>query len=396
MLSKLGTESGKLSGALSGMTVSGLTETLEGLPPYRAKQIFSWIARGAQSFDQMTNLPQELRKDLSEHFVIRKSRVSEKLQDKDGTIKLRLDLADGAAIETVLLASGAASAGDNSAAAVSPADDGETEKAGRFTACLSTQAGCPLGCVFCKTGSLGFLRNLETSEITEQFLYLSDLVRASGAQKLSNIVVMGMGEPLLNLGALRAALEILCDSSGMNCSRRKITVSTSGIYKGILDMAENGPQAELALSLTSAREDLRLKLMPGTRENPLEKVKEALQVYREKSGRRITVEMVLLGGINTGPEEAQALAAFAGDLGALVNLIPWNPVEGLRFEGNDLKKPQESEIDSFRLMLEKRGLTVTRRYRRGRGICGACGQLGTLITSHTPRTRPRTGERVDE
>jgi len=386
MLSKLEAESGKLSGAaLSGMTVSGLSETLlrlhpQNLPPYRAKQIFSWIARGAQSFDQMTNLPQELRKDLAEHFVIRKSRVSEKLQDKDGTIKLRLDLADGAAIETVLLSAGA--------------DDGETEKAGRYTACLSTQAGCPLGCVFCKTGSLGFLRNLETCEITEQFLYLSDLVRASGAQKLSHIVVMGMGEPLLNLDNLRAALEILCDSSGMNCSHRKITVSTSGIVKGILDMVKNGPQAELALSLTSAREDLRLKLMPGTRENPLEKVKDALQVYREKSGRRVTVEMVLLGGINTGPEEAAALSSFAGDLGALVNLIPWNPVEGLRFEGNDLKKPQESEIDNFRLMLEKRGLTVTRRYRRGRGICGACGQLGILKTSPQITRRDAEGKTI--
>jgi len=367
---------GKIPGlALSGMTVPGLTETLlqfhpQDLPPYRAKQIFSWIARGAVSFDQMTNLPQELRKNLAEHFVIRESRVGEKLEDKDGTVKLRLDLADGAAIETVLLSvpAGAVSAGDNS----------DNEKTGRLTACLSSQAGCPLGCVFCKTGSLGFLRNLEPCEITEQYLYLSDLARADGAGKLSNIVVMGMGEPLLNLDALRNALEILCDSSGMNCSRRKITVSTSGIVKGILDMAEHGPQAELALSLTSAREDLRFKLMPGTRENPLANIKEALQVYREKTGRRITLEMVLLGNINTGPEEAEALSSFARNLGAMINLIPWNPVEGLRFDGNALKKPEENEIENFRLMLEKRGLTVTRRYRRGRGISGACGQLGIL------------------
>jgi 23S rRNA (adenine2503-C2)-methyltransferase len=187
---------------------------------------------------------------------------------------------------------------------------------------------------------------------------------------------MGMGEPLLNLEALRTALEILCDSSGLNLSRRKITISTSGIIPGILDMAENGPQAELAFSLTSAREALRDRLMPGVQGNPLAETKEALRMYQKKQGRRITLELVLLGGINTGEEEAQALAAFAAGLSAVVNLIPWNPVEGLKFEGKNLREPAEKEIETFKALLEQRGLTVTRRYRRGRSISGACGQLG--------------------
>jgi 23S rRNA (adenine2503-C2)-methyltransferase len=187
---------------------------------------------------------------------------------------------------------------------------------------------------------------------------------------------MGMGEPLLNLNNLRSVLDILCSRSGLNCSKRKITVSTSGITKGILDMAENGPEVELSLSLTSAREALRNRLMPGIRGNSLAQIKEALQVYRKKQRRRITLEIVLLGGINTGQEEANALAAFAAELSAVVNLIPWNPVEGLQFEGKNLLEPGEKEIETFRFLLEQRGLAVTRRYRRGRSISAACGQLG--------------------
>jgi 23S rRNA (adenine2503-C2)-methyltransferase len=354
----------KISKPLSGMTVTQITQALPDLPSYRAKQLFSWIARGACSFDQMTNLPHELRKKLADSYAIRKSAISKTLKDKDGTVKLRLELEDGAAIETVLLRTDAA---DDSS--------GATENKSRFTACLSTQAGCPIGCVFCKTGALGFKRNLEVSEITEQFLFLSDIAHKEG-KNISNIVIMGMGEPLLNLNSLRSALDILCDSRGVHLSRRKITVSTSGICSGILEMAEHGPQAELALSLNSAREDLRNSLMPGVRNEPLAEVKKALRLYRKKQGRRITVEMVLLKGINTGSEEAASVGAFAKDLGALVNLIPWNPVEGLRFEGKPLQTPEEAEIEQFRVLLEQQGLTVTRRYRRGRGIGGACGQLG--------------------
>jgi len=357
--------------ALSGLTIPTLTVILNDDKPYRAKQVFSWIAQGAQSFNEMTNLPLQFRKELAKHFVIRKSRVTRRLEDRDGTVKLRLCLEDGASVETVLLA-----APDTIISGHNPELSDHDNC--RFTACLSTQVGCPIGCVFCKTGSLGFLRNLGTSEIIDQFLYLSDIVRERNGGRISNIVVMGMGEPLLNLEVLRTAMDILCSKSGFNCSKRKITVSTSGIAKGILDMAENGPQAELALSLTSAREALRNRLMPGVQGNSLAQIKEALRVYQKKQGRRITLEMVLLGGINTGEEEARALAAFASDLSYIINLIPWNPVEGLQFEEENLREPEEKEIESFRVMLEQRGLAVTRRYRRGRSISGACGQLGMV------------------
>ncbi|MDR2663607.1 MAG: 23S rRNA (adenine(2503)-C(2))-methyltransferase RlmN [Treponema sp.] len=351
------------------MTFPELAETLEqtgagSVPPYRVEQIFSWISRGALSFDMMTDLPRAWRGELAARFSVRGTRVSGRLEDPDGTVKLRFTLADGAAIEAVLLAAE------------------KTRPRGgplrSYTACLSTQAGCPVGCVFCKTGALGFLRNLDSFEMTDQFLALSDLVRERDGGRISHIVVMGMGEPLLNLGALRKALTILCDPKGFGFSKRKITISTSGIPGGILELAEQGPEAELALSLTTAREDLRRRLMPGAGGNSLEDLKEALKIYQEKTGRRITLETVLLGGINTGDGDARALAAFAKGLRATVNLIPWNPVPGLSFGGEKIREPPAAETLRFRRLLEQEGLVVTGRYRRGRGISGACGQLGEL------------------
>jgi 23S rRNA (adenine2503-C2)-methyltransferase len=341
------------------MNIQELERTLAGLPgdaPYRAGQIFSRISRGARSFAEMTNLPGPLRETLAERFSIRGSTTLEKQEDRDGTVKLRMGLAGGASVETVLLVS---------------------EPGDRLTACLSTQAGCPLGCVFCKTGSIGFFRNLETGEIVDQVLALSDLVRDRG-KRISRMVIMGMGEPLLNLPALREALDILCDPRGFGFSKRKITLSTSGVYRGILDMAKNGPWTDLALSITTAREELRRRLMPGSAGDPLDRIKEALELYQKKIKRRITLEAVLLGGINTTGADAQALADFARGLSVVVNLIPWNPVEGLDFDKQALRKPPPEEIARFRRMLESRGLGVSTRYRRGRSICGACGQLGTL------------------
>jgi 23S rRNA (adenine2503-C2)-methyltransferase len=230
-----------------------------------------------------------------------------------------------------------------------------------------------MGCVFCKTGSLGFKRNLTAAEITEQFFHIRSI-----APGVSHIVIMGMGEPLLNLGELRQALAVFCDPEGLNISRRRITVSTAGIAAGIRDLAETGPDIRLALSLTTAREDLREQLMPVTRSNPLQQVKEALLYYQKKRDRRITLEAVLLGGINTRKEDADALAAFARGLDAVVNLIPWNPIEGMEFDGKPLRSPAPAETTGFAAALEERGLRVTRRYRKGLGVAGACGQLGVL------------------
>jgi 23S rRNA (adenine2503-C2)-methyltransferase len=259
-----------------------------------------------------------------------------------------MTLKDGLSVESVLLS------------------DGE----GRRTACLSSQAGCPAACVFCKTGQGGFKRNLDASEITEQFFRLRFL-----APDIANIVVMGMGEPLLNLKELRKALNIFTAPEGLGISKRRITLSTSGIAGGIRDMADRGPPVRLAFSLTTADEALRERLMPAARANPLPRIKEALGYYQEKTGFRITLEAVLLGGINTRRQDADALAAFAEGLDVVVNLIPWNPVEGLEFEGRPLKEPGEREREEFISALEARGLKVTRRLRKGRGIAGACGQL---------------------
>jgi 23S rRNA (adenine2503-C2)-methyltransferase len=337
---------------LTALDEDELGELLVPLPSFRARQIFKWIYRDVASFDEMTDLPFSLREDLKQRFTLHGSVVKKTLSDRDGTIKLLVGFPDGACAEAVLLKDGR----------------------GRFTACLSVQAGCPVGCVFCKTGALGFLRNLEPCEITEQFLHLS----REAPSPIGNIVIMGMGEPLLNLGPLRKALGLIAGGKGL--SLRRVTVSTSGIPRGILDMAENGPKTELAFSLTTAREDLRRRLMPGIREFSLSETKDALAVYQKKTGRRVTIETVLLGGINTGSEDAGALRNFARGLFAVVNVIPWNPVEGLYFEGKPLREPSSSELESFIRQLESGGLKVTRRYRKGRGVSGACGQLGAAVT----------------
>jgi 23S rRNA (adenine2503-C2)-methyltransferase len=233
-----------------------------------------------------------------------------------------------------------------------------------------------MGCVFCKTGTLGFARNLAGAEIAGQLLH----IRSERPATIDNIVIMGMGEPLLNLTELRKALALMTDPRGLGYSKRRITVSTCGIIDGIRDLADNGPDVRLALSLTTADERLRDALMPVNRTNPLGELKKALLHYRQKQDRRITLEAVLLGGLNTRLEDAEAMAQFARGLDAVINLIPWNPVDGMTFEGKGLREPAPGEIKRFITELEKRGLKVTRRYRKGRSVGGACGQLGEVLS----------------
>ena len=345
---------------LAGLLLGELTELLNIYPSFRARQIHKWICSNAGTFDEMSDLPVSLRKELVEKYTLFSGGVTSELRDPDGTVKLGISLEDGAIVEAVIL----------------------RDREERKTACLSTQAGCPAGCVFCKTGALGFRRNLSAPEIAAQFLFLR-----KREPEISHIVIMGMGEPLLNLDELRKALAFIMESGGLNISKRRITISTSGIVKGVRDLTDNGPDLRLALSLVTAREELRGKLMPISRENPLPKVKEALLRYQEKRQRRITLEMVLLGGINTGIPDAEAAANFvrAGGsharLDAVINLIPWNPVEGLEFEGRPLRQPTPKETADFAVALESRGLKVTRRIGKGLGISGACGQLGLVSNS---------------
>lgn len=237
-----------------------------------------------------------------------------------------------------------------------------------------------MGCVFCKTGALGFRRNLDSAEIVSQFFRLREI-----AGDIANIVFMGMGEPLLNLGELRRAAAALTCGGGTGFSPRRITVSTCGIVPGIRDLAEHGPRLRLALSLTTADGELRRRLMPATNANPLPALKEALRRYQDLAGQRITLETVLLGDVNTRPQDAEALAEFARGLNVVVNLIPWNPVEGMRFEGRLLREPGAGEIARMDSQLKKLGLNVTRRFKKGQRIGGACGQLGTLGDGETAK-----------
>lgn len=314
---------------------------------FRCVQIFKWIGNGVSDFDKMTNLSLDLRNQLKEKAVLRSSKVSNVLKDPDGTIKLQITLCDENAVETVLL----------------------TDKEGRKTACVSCQAGCAMKCAFCMTGTLGLSRNLEPGEIVEQFLYLEEI-----AGKLDNIVFMGMGEPMQNLEAIRKAIKILCHKDGRALSSKRITLSTCGLIKGIYDLADNGPHIRLAVSLTTANEDLRTELMPVNAGNPLSELRKAISYYAEKSGKRVTLEAALLAGKNTDKLSAQNLIDFAKNIDVNINLIPWNPVSSLPFS-----EPSTEEVKRFVSMIEKAGLNVTLRTRRGRKIGGACGQLGKSI-----------------
>ena len=285
--------------ALAGLLPEEITEKLGLNQKFRGLQIFKWIGSGTDYFEDMTNLSKEIRASISEKALLRSSKVSKVLKDPDGTIKLQITLFDGNAVETVLL----------------------TDKEGRKTACVSCQAGCAMKCAFCMTGTLGLSRNLEPNEIVEQFLFLE-----KGCGRLDNIVFMGMGEPMQNLSGIRKAIQVLTDERGRNLSGRRITLSTSGIINGIYDLADNGPNIRLAVSLTTADKELREELMPVARGNPLPELRKAIAYYAEKTGKRVTLEAALLKNKNTSLESADRMIEFAKGINVNINLIPWNPV----------------------------------------------------------------------
>ena len=334
---------------LTGLLPEEIFDNLELSQSFRAKQIFKWVGNGAKTFDQMTNLSLDLRNELKKKAVLRSSKVESVLKDPDGTIKLQIHLYDDNIVETVLL----------------------TDKEGRKTACVSCQAGCAMKCAFCMTGTLGLSRNLQAYEIVEQFLFLEEI-----AGKLDNIVFMGMGEPLQNLAGIRKTVSILCHKDGRALSSKRITLSTCGIVKGIYDLADNGPHIRLAVSLTTANQTLREQLMPVcvAKENSLEELKKAIDYYAKKSGKRVTLEAALLHNTNTDLQSAKNLINFAKNIDVNINLIPWNPVNILPFES-----PSSNEVHIFVDLLEKAGLNVTLRKKRGQKIGGACGQLGKTV-----------------
>ena len=318
----------------------------QGHPAYRAKQVRQWLfEKRAHTFDDMTNLSKKLRTELAGEFQLWTSRVAKHLKARDGTEKLLLQLADGGKIECVLL---------------------RDEQ--RRSICISSQVGCAMGCVFCASGLDGVDRNLTTGEFVEQMLRLARLLPED--ERLSHIVVMGMGEPLANLDRLLPALEIASSPTGLGISPRRITISTVGLPSAIRRLADECPRYNLAVSLHAPNDELRNQLVPVNRKTGLTAILREADRYFEASGRRLTFEYVLLGGLNDLPEHAQQLAALLRGRPALLNIIPYNPVAGLPY-----KTPSLSAQRRFREILEGAGLNIQFRQRKGDEIDAACGQL---------------------
>jgi 23S rRNA (adenine2503-C2)-methyltransferase len=321
--------------------------TGHGFPGYRARQVRNWVfKKRAAGFEEMTDLPLALRTQLAEEFTIWSAEIAAHQKAEDGSEKLLLKLHGGESVECVLLC-----------------DDRHHR-----TACISSQVGCSMGCVFCATGLDGVIRNLSVGEIVEQMLQLRRLLTAD--ERLSNIVVMGMGEPLMNINALMPALAMATDADGLGIGVRRVTISTVGLPKGIRRLAEMDCPYHLAVSLHAPNDEIRNRLVPANRSIGMVAILAAADEYFERTGRRVTFEYVLLAGINDQPEHARDLVKFLRGRPALINLIPYNPVPGLPYH-----TPSPGATAEFVEILSCGGLTANIRYRKGERIQAACGQL---------------------
>ncbi len=330
-------------------TLEEISEFLvsQGEKAFRAKQIWQWIwQRGAENFEAMTNLSKNTR-DMLEHTYCFDGLTPDQVQTAtDGTIKTAWKLRDGEVIESVLI----------------PGNQ-------KFTVCVSSQVGCKLGCKFCATGTLGFKRNLTKGEIFSQVIAAQKAAEAQGLP-LSNIVFMGMGEPLLNYDNVLAAIERLTASDGLAMSPYRITLSTAGIPEKIRQLADDGARFNLAISLHSAKEMTRSSLMPVNKAYSLKDIAESLKYFVEKTGTRPTFEYLLLKDINDRLDDAKALATYCRQFPIKINLIEYNNVEGSGFQHSP-----EKNRDEFVRYLEKCNMVVNIRHSKGKDIDAACGQL---------------------
>jgi 23S rRNA (adenine2503-C2)-methyltransferase len=336
-----------------------LREALEGhfesrgQPSYRAAQLERWIFEGlAPSLDEMTDLPRVEREALGEAFTLDEAKEANVARSSDGTVKHVWRLRDGTLVESVLI----------------PTDR-------RLTLCISSQAGCAMGCTFCATGWGGFERQLTAGEIVAQYRASRRWAEEHGYGPISNIVYMGMGEPLANREAVEASLTLL--NQGYGVGARRITVSTVGVVPGILALAERPEQFRLALSLHAPVTELRQELIPLEKRYPLPEVLDALKAFDEAGGKRITFEYTMIDGVNDAVELIEPLADLAVPVRAFVNLIPYNPIPY-----QDWRPSPRARIKAFADGLERRGVAVAVRETRGRDIDAACGQLRahTLVT----------------
>ena len=331
---------------LPDMDIGELEEFLTGIgqKKYRAKQIFSWIAKGAVDFDEMTDLSLQLREELKLLACISCLNIRKKLESAiDGTVKYLFELDDGNVIESVLM-----------------------EYNHGYTACVSSQVGCKMGCSFCASTISGFRRNLTAGEMLEQILAMQ---RDHGI-KVSNVVVMGIGEPFDNYDNVIKFLRLANSHHGLNVGYRHMTVSTCGLVPGILRFADEGFQANLAISLHAPNDRIRAKLMPVGRKYRIDKIIEASKIYTEKTNRRIMFEYALIEGVNDLPENAVELAFLLKGLLCLVNLIPVNPVDETSYRQSGRKRTER-----FAAILKENGIETTVRRELGSDINAACGQL---------------------
>jgi len=314
-------------------------------PSYRYKQICDWLYRKLV-FDpaQMSNIPKDLQAFLLDSYSFNLPEIDATHEARDSTIKYRLKLRDGAFIEMVLI----------------PAES-------KLTLCVSSQIGCSRACAFCATGKMGLSRNLEVHEIVGQIMLASELIAPA---RLSNLVFMGMGEPLDNLCNVLKSLKILQAEQGVAFSPRRTTVSTCGIPHKIRELADSGVKTKLAVSLNSAIDEKRDILMPVNKMHPVRELKQAISYYLSRSSFRVTFEYILIPGINMGDEDIKALKRFVGDLSCKINFIPYNRVEHLPYQS-----PSEREINEFLQKAASLHQAITLRRSRGSDVCGACGQL---------------------
>lgn len=320
----------------------------QGDKPFRAQQVYDWLwMKSAKSIDQMTNISLETREMLKQNFVINHIKVDNMQRSADGTIKNAVTLHDGMVVESVLI---------------------PTEK--RITACVSSQVGCSLACKFCATARLKRQRNLSPDEIYDQVVAIKEQAELFFGRPLTNIVFMGMGEPLLNYANVTSAIEKITAQKGLNMASKRITVSTVGVAKMIKKMADDQVKFNLAVSLHSALNETRSSIMPINDTNPLEELGEALQYWYQKTKNKVTYEYVVWKGINDKEEDAQALLKFCKLVPSKVNLIEYNPIDDGEFQ-----QASDQTLSMYMDLLERNGITTRIRKSRGKDIDAACGQL---------------------
>lgn len=345
--------------ALSQDELAALLHERFGEPAYRAKQLFQWIYRqGVTDLSAMTNIKRELREELQKLFIFPEAGISDRQISADGTRKYLLEVSAGDNVESVMI-----------------------KQPQRMTLCVSSQIGCGMACAFCRTGTMGFRRHLSTSEIIRQVrAVIKDA--ANFDDMFQNIVFMGMGEPLHNFKGVTTALRILTDPDGLNLSTRKITVSTVGLVPAIERFGSSGVDVNLAVSLNATTDEVRDEIMPVNRTFPIERLLATLRAYPLKPRRRITIEYVMLAGVNDTPADLERLPKLLRGIPSKINLIPYNENAGLGF-----KAPTAERVHAWHRALLAKGLNTTVRWSKGADISAACGQLAVKAAERKPMKR---------